>query len=293
MITKFDQYLMYFNSKKPMMFRYFLLLLITLTLINCKNQTKQVTNAPETIEFSQDSLLRSYGAGCQLQDSLANNCLTINNYFLIIKGNNDLLIKSVNDTLNFYIKNSLIGIVAMEDDQQNQYKSLSIDSLCGLLADMHKSQVADYPDAASNQWFIETYSDTTFQNQNMLSVQFTESTYLGGAHPNSFTNFLNFEKSTGKTIGFDDIVKDKTAFLKIAESAFRKNQELGPEDDLEEAGYFFEKGIFALPYNFTFNQDGIYLFFNPYEAGAYALGPIAFTIPYGELKDVLDLSRVK
>lgn len=275
------------------MLRYFFLSLIALTLINCKNQTPQVTNTPETLTFSQDSLFRSYGAGCQLQDSLANNCLMINNYFLIINGNNDLLIKSVNDTLESYIKNSLIGIVDMEGDQQNQYKSLSIDSLCGLLADMHRSQIADYPDAASNQWFIETYSDTTFQNQKLLSVQFTESTFLGGAHPNSFTNFLNFEKSTGKTIGFDDIVKDKTAFLKIAEQAFRKNQELDAEGNLEDAGYFFEKGIFALPYNFTFNQEGIYLFFNPYEAAAYALGPIAFTIPYEDVKDVLDLSRVR
>jgi len=276
-----------------MMLRYFLLSLIALTLINCKNQTPQVANTPETLTFSQDSLFRSYGAGCQLQDSLANNCLTINNYFLIIKGNNDTLIKSVNDTLESYIKKTLIGILAMEEDQQKQYKSLSIDSLCGLLAEMHKSQVADYPDAPSNQWFIESYSDTTFQNQNILSVQITESTFLGGAHPNSFTNFLNFEKSTGKTIGFDDIVKDKTAFLKIAEQAFRKNQELDAEGNLEDAGYFFEKGIFALPYNFTFNQEGIYLFFNPYEAAAYALGPIAFTIPYEDVKDVLDLSRVK
>lgn len=275
------------------MLRYIIFSIITLTLINCKNQTTQVTNDNVTLQFSQDSLLRSYGEGCKLQDSLANNCLTINNYFLTIRGNNEVLIKSVNDTLESYIKNSLINIVDMEGDQTSRYKSLSIDSLCGLIADMHKSQVADYPDAASNQWFIETYSDTTFHNPNILSVQFSEATYLGGAHPNTFTNFLNFEKSTGKTLGFDDIIKDKTGFLKIAEAAFRKNQELGIEDDLEEAGYFFEKGIFALPYNFTFNQDGIYLFFNPYEAGAYALGPIAFTILYEEVKDVLDLSKVR
>lgn len=273
--------------------RYFIASLILLTLINCKNQQPQVVTTTDSLQFSQDSLLRSYGEGCKLQDSLANNCLTINNYFLTISGNNEVLIGSVNDTLESYIKNSLINIVDMEGDQTSRYKSLSIDSLCGLIADMHKSQVADYPDAASNQWFIETYSDTTFHNQKLLSVQFTEATYLGGAHPNTFTNFLNFEKSTGKTLGFDDIIKDKTAFLKISESAFRKNQELGVEDDLEEAGYFFEKGIFALPYNFTFNQEGIYLFFNPYEAGAYAFGPIAFTIPYEEVKDVLDLSRVR
>jgi len=281
------------NLHKIIMYKYLILALIALTLINCKNQTPQIETKLDELQFSQDSLLRSFGGGCKLTDSLANNCLTINAYYLVIKGNNDLLMKSIHDTLETYIKNSLIGVVTVEEEEINQYKSLSVDSICGLIAEMHKSQVADFPNSAANQWFIETYSDTAFQNASLLSVQFTESTYLGGAHPNTFTDFLNFDKKTGKTLGFDNIIKDKTAFLKIAEAAFRRNQELSMDQNLEEAGYFFDKGIFELPYNFTFNQEGIYLFFNPYEAGAYALGAIAFTIPFGEVKDVLDLSKVR
>ncbi len=275
------------------MHKYLILSVFALTIINCKNQTPQIESKIGDLQFSQDSLIRTYGEGCKLLDSMATNCLTINTYYLIIKGNNDLLIKSVNDTLETYLKIALLGVVSMEEGQINQYKSLSVDSICGLIADTHKSQVADFPDAATNQWFVETYADTLFHNPVLLSVQFTESTYLGGAHPNTFTHFLNFDKKTGKTLGYEDIIKDKKAFLDIAEGAFRKNQELSVNQNLEEAGYFFEKEIFVLPYNFTFNQNGIYLFFNPYEAGSYALGAIAFTIPYEEVKDVLDLSKVR
>lgn len=275
------------------MYRYLLLTVILLTLINCKNQTPKVDTTTEALHFSQDSLTRNYGKGCNLTDSLANNCLTFNFNNLIVTGGNQLLTISIKDTLEAYLKDALIGIVALEDDQVASYKKLSIDSICRLIAEMHQSQVAEFPNSATNQWFIEMFSDTIYQSKGILAIQFTQATYLGGAHPNSFTHFLNFDKTTGKTLGFDDIVKDKKAFKDIAEAAFRKNQELDINQNLEEAGYFFEKGIFELPYNFTFNNDGIYLFFNPYEAGAYALGAIEFTIPYTDVKDVLDLSKVK
>ncbi|HMU06218.1 MAG TPA: hypothetical protein PJ990_21440, partial [Saprospiraceae bacterium] len=60
------------------MLRYIIFSIITLILINCKNQQPQVVTTTDSLQFSQDSLFRSYGEGCKLQDSLANNCLTIN-----------------------------------------------------------------------------------------------------------------------------------------------------------------------------------------------------------------------
>lgn len=61
---------------------------------------------------------------------------------------------------------------------------------------------------------------------------------MGGAHPNTFTTFHNFDKATGKTLTLNDIISDMEAFRKIAETEFRKNQELTENQDLEEAGYF-------------------------------------------------------
>jgi Protein of unknown function (DUF3298) len=38
-----------------------------------------------------------------------------------------------------------------------------------------------------------------------------------------------------------------------------------------------------LPKNFELQEEGIYFWYNPFEAAAYALGPTDFTISYSEL----------
>ena len=97
----------------------------------------------------------------------------------------------------------------------------------------------------------------------------------------------------GKTLSFRDLVIDQRAFLTIAEKEFRKNQEITDEQNLEEAGYFFEKGIYNLPTQFAITKDGLLLFYNNYEAAAYAVGQIVYTIPFDMLINVINLDKIK
>ncbi|KAA3638580.1 MAG: DUF3298 domain-containing protein, partial [Bacteroidetes bacterium] len=40
--------------------------------------------------------------------------------------------------------------------------------------------------------------------------------------------------------------------------------------------------------NFALTEEGLYFFYNPYEVGAYVLGPTSFTIPYGEIESIME-----
>ncbi len=62
---------------------------------------------------------------------------------------------------------------------------------------------------------------------------------------------------------------------------------------LEEAGYFFDNGVYSLPSQFAVTEDGLLMFYNAYEAAAYVVGQISFTIPYESLEGVVNMEKVR
>jgi hypothetical protein len=70
------------------------------------------------------------------------------------------------------------------------------------------------------------------------------------------------------------------------EKKFREVREIESSISIADAGFFWGDS-FGLPQNFALQEDGVYFYYNPYEAAAYALGATEFTIPYEELKEVI------
>jgi Protein of unknown function (DUF3298) len=93
---------------------------------------------------------------------------------------------------------------------------------------------------------------------------------------------LNFNLKTGKSLIWKDFITDQKALEILAEKEFKKARELPLNANLMEEGFFWE-GAFTLPKNFELQEEGIYFWYNPFEAAAYALGPTDFTISYSEL----------
>lgn len=143
-----------------------------------------------------------------------------------------------------------------------------------------------YPDA-QGCWEIEIDGDTIFTNRKLVSYGLAQYSYLGGAHPNTFTTFYLFDAQTGQETNPLTFITDSTQFLTLVEKTFRKVENLTPKSNLENEGYFLENGKFFLPANYTFCDKGILLHYNAYEIAPYVKGPISFTIPYSELKGLI------
>ena len=114
---------------------------------------------------------------------------------------------------------------------------------------------------------------------NYLSLRIDENAYLGGAHLNHYTSFLNYDVITGKVVTLDKLIKDTGRLKELAEQKFRETKNLSPEKNLSEAGYFFDNGEFTLTENFGISQGKLLLYYNNYEIAPYALGPTLLELP--------------
>lgn len=132
--------------------------------------------------------------------------------------------------------------------------------------------------------------DTIYISPTIISLQFDESTYTGGAHDNYYSSLLNFDAQTGELLKLSDIVKDTVALKKMAETKFIAGEkQIGKENGYEfmMSDYFFADGKFSLPNNITITANGIRFLYNPYEVASFARGQIIFDIPWKELKGIV------
>jgi Protein of unknown function (DUF3298)/Deacetylase PdaC len=268
-----------------------LILICAIGVYGCKNNAVKSENVLEIVFKSESKIMKS-GSNCDLPDSLMTECAILDISWLTPLNGDISLQKSISDTLDIYIKGMIAECIYPEEILQAS-GSKSVDSLARIYFSQHQSFINEFPDAATNSWSISISVDSVFQNPKVLTLAVNGYTYLGGAHPNSFTSYHNFDKSTGKTLSLTDIIKDQKAFMTISEKEFRKNQEITDEQNLEEAGYFFDNGIYQLPTQYAVTADGLLLFYNNYEAAAYAVGQISYTIPFDVLVGIVDIEKVK
>lgn len=207
-----------------------------------------------------------------------------------------------------------VSYIQLKDDTEGAHKindslrRLAVGSVAGWL---DSTTIADNPDARTNLakastlfvadyesmlkdmgglggcWELKTNADTVYAGEKALTVKFETFAYTGGAHPNSNLSYYTFDRETGKPLVLTDMISDTTALLQVVEKAFREQQELLPQNNLEERGYFLRDGQFFLPANVGMSRRGLVFHYNPYEIAAYALGPIEVIVPYEQLNGIL------
>lgn len=135
-------------------------------------------------------------------------------------------------------------------------------------------------------WYYEGTSNVNVLNDTLISIALEESYYTGGAHGGSGKYFLNFDPRNGEQYQLDDFFVDGyvLALNTIGEKVFRKERELGENDDLQENYFEFPDNKFQLNDNFGFSPNGITFYFNSYEIAPYAAGPTEVFIPMEEIK---------
>lgn len=143
----------------------------------------------------------------------------------------------------------------------------------------YREFAADFPEQSS-QWVMTREVAVIHNAGGVFSVEFTETSYTGGAHPNTSVSLASFDAGTGQRLTLDDLfVEDHGKRLEaIAEQAFRTERSLSRTEDLSEAGFWFENGAFRLNDNFAVVPGGLKYYFNAYEVGPYAMGPTSMVL---------------
>lgn len=183
------------------------------------------------------------------------------------------------DAINQFV---LSQLVEFSDEQGKQATSLEE------LASMF---IADYQKTPSplSSWELERTVTVVFGAGHLITLNFTENGYTGGAHPFGGQRYFVFDTTTGKQVTLADLLTPgyESALNVAAEKAFREARNIAPDANLETEGFWFENNVFSVNTNFGLQADGMVFAFNPYEVAPYVMGPTEFTVPYEDIGDVI------
>ena len=223
-----------------------------------------LTSTTKTYEFS--------GPNCAVD---SNQCLEVKVRYPVFAGTGA-------DRLNAAIEDRLLYNIAFFADPEEAREELTLQRAVDSINAMHQLSLADV-DAFTNRWSLDTEGEVAYQSGRVVAVTLNNYSYMGGAHPNAFVDFINFDrKQDDAIIEPADLYQDTVALQAVIEQKIRTLRKLPPDADLEEAGYFWD-GDFVFPSNFLITEKGLELVYNPYEIAAYAVGFTELFIPKAEL----------
>jgi hypothetical protein len=149
-----------------------------------------------------------------------------------------------------------------------------------------KEDLKYLPEGMNN--YLETGYGIEWATNDVISIQFTDSFFTGGAHPNSASSTLNFDLKTGKEIMLADLFVPNSNYLKVISDhtiAELKTKLTEMSDD-----EWISNGAGANAENYAswnLTKKGLMVNFDPYQVAAYAAGPQFVIIPYNKLSGIL------
>lgn len=245
-------------------------------LIGCADKSDDIKLKDNSIQIESVNLKRQSG---DCENTGSGNCAKIKIEYIELNNLPDL---STMEKINSKIQKELLRPIGREKGNKN------FEELMQNFIDEYKNFKKEFPES-HQEWEIERKVDNSFYDDNILSCTFSEYSYLGGAHPNTYLTFTNFNLNSGEIIDLSDILINGylNALNIIAEPIFRKEKELAEDINLTEAGFWFDDDKFSVNNNFRIGKDGLYFFYNNYEITAYAYGPTELFIPYKSIKKLI------
>ncbi len=238
-----------------------------------KTDIKQTTTDTKTtdesvIKFSDKSFMKSY-KNCTQNDT----CTYFKvDYLEAVSGKNK-------DKVNKLIMNIVNSGVSYGD------KSLpSMDVAADSFLTQYVSFRKEFPETALF-WYLELSVKQANETPKIMTFSSENSSFMGGAHPNTYFYYTNISKETGDTISLSNLFTAgfEKKLNELIDAAYRKMKNLKPGDNLQDKGDLFENKI-AFNYNFMVTKDGtITFYYNPYEIAAYVVGPIEITLTKDEI----------
>lgn len=251
--------------------KYLVLTLILLSLFSCKNDSEKEKESPEkesktaTYEISKVKIDSTIFTNCS-----GVTCPKIKVDYVKLEGNGDFA-QSVNQTN----KQALIDLLHINEDKP---KAEDIEEAINDFGKDYFEIKKAFPDSDVVHE-LKVAQEVKSENESTLVLETGFYMYTGGAHGYGGTRFLNFDVETGKHLTKEDLINDIPAFTDFVEKAFRQQYKIPPGSDINDHGFFFEDGKFALPENMAVTDEAVILIYNPYEAASYAQGALRLFFP--------------
>lgn len=173
-------------------------------------------------------------------------------------------------------------------------KASVMQSIAGFRKDLAGMTAADIRRLGKDMGnYIEIGYMVEYADEDLISINFGESTFEGGAHPNHGNFVLNYDLKTGRELKLADLFKPGSKYLStisayaIRDLQSRKDPESG--ENMGIAQDIWEDGAKPTADNYqvwNVTKKGLMITFPPYQVAAYAYGPQTVIVPYAALKDI-------
>lgn len=263
-------------------------LLSCFLLAGCNGQKQIDSETVKSVKVEENAHLQD--------DSTSPTCkVTIDYSYLAESNGTDTIAQRINETAlacslgKEYIR---MAPAAAVDSFKNAYISSYRKDVSELYQEDIKNGTAkeDLP-----SWFNYEYSLTTkFSDGKEGILNFTcwEFAYTGGAHPNEWGKWLNFDTANGKLLKLQDVfiagseVPISQLLLKelITEMAGRlEDENIKSLKDLQNAGILNLTNMYVSE-NFLLEKEQVSFLYNKYDIAPYSVGSITLSLPYPEVE---------
>jgi hypothetical protein len=172
-------------------------------------------------------------------------------------------------------------------------RKLATQPIAGFKKDMLAQTAEDLkylPEGMNN--YMEIGYSVEYADEDLISVNFINSLYTGGAHPNHYYSTLTYDLKNGKEIKLAELFKPGAKYLdKIAEYSIADLRSRSDEsgESLGLATDMWAEGASPTAENYeawNITKKGLMITFDPYQVGPYAAGPQTVIVPFAKLKDL-------
>jgi uncharacterized protein DUF3298 len=242
-----------------------------------KRQAEMPQDTLQPMTSVMDSLVKKGGGPCLT----GSDCMEIIVHWPIVLDGDEAVRKIINDSINKFVLENL--------EYNPDFGAINLTQLADTLISYYAIEYSANK-AYDTGWSMEVNGEIEFHD-GIGILQIFNYSFMGGAHPNHFAQYTNFNTRTGKIIQYADFVVDTLAFKKLVETRFLNEATEKAEDNVTIEEFFWGDG-FQLPINFALGKDNLELLYNPYEAAAYVFGEFELVFTYEELEGVIDLGLI-
>lgn len=239
----------------------FTLFIIITVLVSCEKE--------QELEFTTETFTETTTLPC------SDNCPTVEVKIPIAKN-----IPVVSDIINKRIFAVVQQIIYFGE---KPYTSTDYKDLLHSFIGSYEELKNEFPGDTFG-WEGKVEGSIAYQTENVLNIKIDHYTYTGGAHGYQGVRSLLFNPETGKILTNEMLFNDVNSFTKFAEQKFRTTYKIPENAGINSTGLMFEGEKFALPMTIIFNEKGLLLYYNSYEAASYADGPKEIQLTFKELE---------
>lgn len=138
----------------------------------------------------------------------------------------------------------------------------------------------------TDEYFIPYSFDLIFNilynHHGILCISLDGYVFTGGAHGYPIKEVFTFDLTSGSLLKLSDLITiDKEEFSNYITEEFMRMYEEAPDEYWEDAPYIVQEDTLNIDnMNFYLDDEGICIFYFPYDLGSYARGFVDIVIPY-------------